>query len=497
MLASMLGEDVAPQSNAPSRKLEEGAPVERQSAYDIRQAEKARRKERAGPEMQDFVGRMDESLKEGGNWVVENPIDAASAAALAYSGLGLVPAGVRIGAAGLRALGPKVLRGARSLYSKQNPAFWSKVNPKTGTRSYPAGVPERLFSPGRTATTATGVQGLEYLWDQMFGGEEETPESSAAAESSDMQKDVASQYAELMRNLTPPDAAAEYAKTFFGETPQAAETTPSANQRVNAESTLAPDAGISRLTSPTAEAAAIQAFDTRAAAPPLQTAATQTAAPQDAGISRYEQQYDNLLTQQEDKLDKLITFLLSAGASGGTNLGATLTGGGVGLQNRDARIKAEIDDTIKNIEALKLDREKMQMDQSRFESDLTLRRDVAEANKSQAQAQLAQQKELAEMDIESAEDLAVLNNAAEQTIRASASQDTVTRGQNDNNRAIFNAAAKSQISLRKQLSEGNLAPDEKAKLELELARTNENLIKLQTQLERFSGDNIDYDSLED
>jgi hypothetical protein len=42
-----------------------------------------------------------------------------------------------------------------------------------------------------------------------------------------------------------------------------------------------------------------------------------------------------------------------------------------------------------------------------------------------------------------------------------------------------------------------LAPDEKAKLELELARTNENLIHLQTQLERFSGDNIDYDSLED
>ena len=393
MLASMLGEDVAPQSNAPSRKLEEGAPVERQSAYDIRQAEKAR---------------------------------------------------------------------------------------------------------GRAGN---GIQ--------------------------------ARQYAELMSNPPPPDAAVEYAKTFFGETPQAAETTPSANQRVtanrtlgpdaslarqrvtaeptparatsparqsvNAESTLAPDAGISRLTSPTAEAAAIQAYDTRAAAQPLQTAAPQTAAPQDAGIGRYEQQYDNLLTQQEDKLDKLITFLLSAGASRGTNLGATLTGGGVGLQNRDARIKAEIDDTIKNIEALKLDREKMQMDQSRFESDLALRRDVAEANKSQAQADSAQRMALAKMDIESAEDLAELNNKAAQTIRDSANQDTITRGQNDNNRAMFNAAQKAAIELRKQLLDGNFDDDGKTKLELELelAKTNEHLIKLQTQLERFSGDNIDYDSLED
>jgi hypothetical protein len=324
----------------------------------------------------------------------------------------------------------------------------------------------------------------------------EIPE--AVEEPSDNNEDAASKYLELMRN--PPTSAviAEDANTFVEETPPAAENMLRVNQRTTAEQPPAPNAPLAstKLNDEDFQTALASMLGEDVAPQP---AAPQTAAPQDTGISRYEQQYDNLLTQQEDKLDKLITFLLSAGASRGTNLGATLTGGGVGLQNRDARIKAEIDDTIKNIEALKLDREKMQMDQSRFESDLALRRDVAEANKSQAQADSAQRMALAKMEITSAEDLAEFNNKAAQIIRDSANQDTITRGQNDNNRAMFNAAQKAAIELRKQLLDGNFDDDGKTKLELELelAKTNEHLIKLQTQLERFSGDNVDYNSLKD
>jgi hypothetical protein len=324
----------------------------------------------------------------------------------------------------------------------------------------------------------------------------EIPE--AVEEPSDNNEDAASKYLELMRN--PPTSAviAEDANTFVEETPPAAENMLRVNQRTTAEQPPAPNAPLAstKLNDEDFQTALASMLGEDVAPQP---AAPQTAAPQDTGISRYEQQYDNLLTQQEDKLDKLITFLLSAGASRGTNLGATLTGGGVGLQNRDARIKAEIDDTIKNIEALKLDREKMQMDQSRFESDLALRRDVAEANKSQAQADSAQRMALAKMEITSAEDLAEFNNKAAQIIRDSANQDTITRGQNDNNRAMFNAAQKAAIELRKQLLDGNFNDDGKTKLELELelAKTNEHLIKLQTQLERFSGDNVDYNSLKD
>ena len=72
---------------------------------------------------------------------------------------------------------------------------------------------------------------------------------------------------------------------------------------------------------------------------PMQRAAP--TAPTDPRISRYEAQLDRLEAEEKDKLGSLIDFLLAAGASGGTNLGATLMGGGSGLQAREARLKAE------------------------------------------------------------------------------------------------------------------------------------------------------------
>jgi hypothetical protein len=85
----------------------------------------------------------------------------------------------------------------------------------------------------------------------------------------------------------------------------------------------------------------------------------QREAPQDPRMSRYEDQLARLEAEEKDKLGSLIDFLLAAGASGGTNLGATLMGGGSGLQAREQRIQDEMTKTIQNIETLQLEREKM------------------------------------------------------------------------------------------------------------------------------------------
>ena len=72
--------------------------------------------------------------------------------------------------------------------------------------------------------------------------------------------------------------------------------------------------------------------------PPLQRA---EAAPTEPFRSRYADRLAALEGEKKDKLGALIDFLLAAGASGGTNLGATLMGGGSGLQAREARLKGE------------------------------------------------------------------------------------------------------------------------------------------------------------
>jgi hypothetical protein len=100
---------------------------------------------------------------------------------------------------------------------------------------------------------------------------------------------------------------------------------------------------------------------------PMQQA--QPGAPQDPRLSRSEQRLEELKTEQKDKLGALIEFLLAAGASGGTNLGATLTGGGSGLMARDARLKEEIAKTIQNIETLELEQERMDFERTKLTSE--------------------------------------------------------------------------------------------------------------------------------
>jgi hypothetical protein len=125
-------------------------------------------------------------------------------------------------------------------------------------------------------------------------------------------------------------------------------------------------------------------------------------------MSRYEAQLARLEAEETDKLGALIAFLQGAGASGGTNLGATLMGGGSGIQARDARIRDEMTQTLKNIETLQLEREKMGQQESQFARGLEsederarLLREVQSANNLQdfqaAMARAAQdQREAAE-----------------------------------------------------------------------------------------------------
>ena len=104
---------------------------------------------------------------------------------------------------------------------------------------------------------------------------------------------------------------------------------------------------------------------------PMQRAAP--TAPTDPRMSRYEDQLARLEAEEKDKLGSLIDFLLAAGASGGTNLGATLMGGGSGLQAREQRIKAEMAQTVKNIEDLQFQRDEMQARREETAEDRALR----------------------------------------------------------------------------------------------------------------------------
>jgi hypothetical protein len=64
--------------------------------------------------------------------------------------------------------------------------------------------------------------------------------------------------------------------------------------------------------------------------------------------SRYEDRLAAIEAEKQDKLGALIEFLQAAGASRGTNLGATLTGGGSGLRARDERLRQQETEALKS-----------------------------------------------------------------------------------------------------------------------------------------------------
>ena len=209
-------------------------------------------------------------------------------------------------------------------------------------------------------------------------------------------KAIAQRYVEMMQNppgRTPESDAAGYVDLMQRGKPSTteapAQTTQSTTPAAGIESLVAPRSAPSSGTvvmAPadrrSAEEAAMQATryqgtDEDLASmlgedlAPMQRAAP--TAPTDPRMSRYEDQLARLEAEEKDKLGSLIDFLLAAGASGGTNLGATLMGGGSGLQAREQRIKAEMAQTVKNIEDLQFQRDEMQARREETAEDRALR----------------------------------------------------------------------------------------------------------------------------
>jgi hypothetical protein len=184
--------------------------------------------------------------------------------------------------------------------------------------------------------------------------------------------------------------------------------------------------------------------------------------------SKFQQQLDKLEAEETNKLGALIEFLLAAGASGGTNLGATLTGGGSGLMARDARIKGQIADTIKNIETLQLEREKLDQDESQF--DRTLQQRIAEFTEGQAQfdAEFEQKERKLQSEIQAAMASGGLDLKTMNTLMTTVSElfpptpelllDIANKGRKDANQKVltmeqFEADSASVMSARRKYSD--------------------------------------------
>lgn len=127
-----------------------------------------------------------------------------------------------------------------------------------------------------------------------------------------------------------------------------------------------------------AEEAAMDTYNARASAQ-----RTETKPPAEPRRSRYEAELDRLDAEEKDKLGGLIDFLLAAGASGGTNLGATLMGGGSGLQARERRIGAERAAAVKGLEDLMAEQARLAQQESQFTRGLESEEEQARLDREQ------------------------------------------------------------------------------------------------------------------
>jgi hypothetical protein len=206
--------------------------------------------------------------------------------------------------------------------------------------------------------------------------------------------EVAGEFGRGVVGMDPSAPEPSASETTTATTPSGAGTTPTTRSRTTG--------------GPSAEEAAMQATRyqgtdedlasmTGTDLTPMRTA--QREAPQDPRMSRYEAQLARLEAEETDKLGALIAFLQGAGASGGTNLGATLMGGGSGIQARDARIRDEMTQTLKNIETLQLQRDELAQQESQFgrEQEFTRRE-----NQLDREARVAEAKEAAQATIQKA-----------------------------------------------------------------------------------------------
>jgi hypothetical protein len=223
----------------------------------------------------------------------------------------------------------------------------------------------------------------------------------------------AENYVRLMENPELAEAGMtdlERAKAM-GLIPDERAPRPAATQPTTATAPTAPAAPTARptITPPTEEdiAALFNDMATRTQQP------AQQPAEQPKYRSRYEDRLAEIEAEKQDRMGALIDFLQAAGASGGTNLGATLMGGGSGLRAREERLRQQEADTLKSIiedENTQAQREfnerqlAQQAEQNRLTREMQER--VAAADRASQEGrtadELANRKEIARMQVDEA-----------------------------------------------------------------------------------------------
>lgn len=116
--------------------------------------------------------------------------------------------------------------------------------------------------------------------------------------------------------------------------------------------------------------------------------------------SRYEDRLAEIEAEKQDKLGALIEFLQAAGASRGTNLGATLTGGGSGLRAREARLKQEEEAALRGA----IEDENAYLQRMFNEEQLRQQADIARQNREMqervSKAELASREGISQAELE-------------------------------------------------------------------------------------------------
>lgn len=436
---------------------------ERPSGYELRQREKARMQERAGPEMQEFMQGAGEAVTGARDYIVENPLEAAGYAAMAIPALGQAGAGLRLGAAGLQKAGPALMRGIRSLYSKPNPAFSQRFS-KKGTRIYTTGQPERLYSPGRTAATGTGLAGLDYLLD-MFGGEENQESSEDTSSSGtpvserfepgfrNTSRDTSVQ--DVPRNVPVSDELAGLAALG----PQALRRRPSDIVPSSAAAPAAPAAPASPQ-DPEEILNYLRSPNRQHDEAPEVTQQEQTKE-RPKFYSRYEDRLAEIEAEKQNKLGVLAEFLQGVGASRGTNLGAALMGGGSGLRARDERLRQQEMETLKEI----IGEEQAQQMMDFRERDLAQQAEQAAEDRAFRLQLFGQEaalrRELERMGISSTEKIAQGRNELEAKLRASIDAGNIRSDEAAQLRNEYENYAKQYQTLLEAYYSGTLGGEDK------------------------------------
>jgi hypothetical protein len=116
--------------------------------------------------------------------------------------------------------------------------------------------------------------------------------------------------------------------------------------------------------------------------------------------SRYEDRLAAIEAEKQDRMGALIDFLQAAGASGGTNLGATLMGGGSGLRAREARLKQEEEAALRGA----IEDENAYLQRMFNEEQLRQQADIARQNREMqervSKAELASREGISQAELE-------------------------------------------------------------------------------------------------